>query len=87
MSPDVNRSSRTWSCPGSAPLKDPTLELVACPYCGEENEIFSDEVRVSCARCGKSISRNFGPTCIDWCSKAEECLGADLVAKYKEASK
>ncbi len=76
-------SSNMWSCPGSTALKDPTLEIIKCPFCGEENEIFSDEMRIACSRCGKNVARNFGASCIDWCSKAEECLGAELVAKYK----
>ncbi len=75
--------SGPWACPGSSALKNPTLEIISCPYCGEENEAFTDELRIVCTGCGKSIMRNRAASCIDWCSKAEECLGTDLVAKFK----
>lgn len=75
--------SGPWTCPGSSALRNPTLELVPCPYCGEENEAFTDELRIVCTSCGKTIDRNRSASCIDWCAKAEDCLGADLVAKFK----
>ncbi len=80
----MNRSSRGFlDCPGSSQIKDPTLEYITCPYCGEENEIFTDELRIECSRCGRSIVKNRGASCIDWCSKAAECIGADELARLK----
>ncbi|MBI4681999.1 MAG: hypothetical protein HY757_02725 [Nitrospirae bacterium] len=43
-------------------------------------EIWSDETETKCKKCGKMNSRLIGPTCLDWCAFAKECVGED---KYK----
>jgi hypothetical protein len=73
--------SSSFACPGSAGIKDPTLELVKCLSCGEENEIFTDENSVLCDNCQKIVLRSQDPSCIDWCKWAKECIGEE---KYKE---
>jgi endogenous inhibitor of DNA gyrase (YacG/DUF329 family) len=44
-------------------------------------EIFSDEIRVKCPKCGEKVYREQVPSCIDWCAKARECLGEE---RWKE---
>ena len=43
-------------CPGVTDLKTPSLSIQKCPQCGEEIEIFSNEVKVTCNSCGFIIS-------------------------------
>ena len=63
-------------CPGqdSRRLR---AELHRCPKCGHEVEIFSDEVKVKCSKCGKNVYREKTPSCIDWCASARQCLGEE----------
>ena len=73
-------------CPGSANLKTPTLATRKCPQCGEEIEIFSNEVSATCGRCG-FVVYNDQASCIRWCRYAEECVGPDIVRKFRDAEK
>ncbi len=73
--------SAGFSCPGSGGIKDPTIEIVKCSYCGTENELFTDENSVSCENCQKIVTRTSDPSCIDWCKWAKECIGEE---KYME---
>ncbi|MFH1087504.1 MAG: phosphohydrolase [Chloroflexota bacterium] len=57
------------------------VELHKCPECGEELEIFSNEVKVKCHKCGKTVFKEKLPTCIEWCASARECLGEE---KWKQ---
>jgi NADH pyrophosphatase NudC (nudix superfamily) len=73
-------------CPGSDG-RNLTVDLVNCPNCGEEEEIFSNELRVKCHKCGEYIYKGSMPSCIDWCVKARECVGAekyDQLRGFKE---
>ncbi len=63
-------------CPGQD-MRNLRVELVKCPQCGKDVEIFSDEQRVRCPQCGHKINRGEVPSCINWCSKARECLGEE----------
>lgn len=63
-------------CPGSD-SRNLTVEDIKCPFCGETEEIFSNELRVKCHKCGQWIYKDNAPSCIDWCSKARECIGAE----------
>lgn len=47
----------------------------ACPGCGYAVEMFSDEVRTPCPKCGTEVSRVGTEGCASWCPKAKECLG------------
>lgn len=51
--------------------------LVACPDCGREVEIFTDEPKRRC-RCGTIVRREALPRCADWCPAAPQCLGDRL---------
>ncbi len=49
---------------------------VPCPECGAAVEVFRDEGRARCPRCGHRFPNpgtDFG--CAKWCSLANECLG------------
>ena len=63
-------------CPGQD-LRNLRVSVHRCPSCGGEVEMFSDELRVKCQKCGTKVYREQAPSCIDWCSHARECLGEE----------
>ena len=63
-------------CPGQDTCKL-RVELYKCPNCGAEVEIFSDETRIKCQKCGTMVFREKMPSCIEWCSSARQCLGEE----------
>lgn len=65
------------SCPGSAEIRSPYPEEVRCFWCDAVNEIWSDETEKDCRNCGKKVSREMKPSCIEWCPAAKECIGAE----------
>jgi len=67
-------------CPGAIGIRRPTIKVKICPKCGEEMEIFSDEVKVNCSNCGFTIYNDL-ESCIQWCQYAKECVGE---AAYEE---
>ena len=73
-------------CPGAAGLKTPTLTTRRCPQCGEEIEIFSNEVSAACGKCGFVIY-NDQASCIRWCRYAGECVGPEIVRKFRDTEK
>ena len=42
-------------CPGAKFVRQPKPEFMECPGCHEEVEIWSDEIRAVCPKCGKSL--------------------------------
>lgn len=70
-------------CPGSRAVKEPTPENYPCPNCGEEVEVWSHELSYPCSKCGTRVFRVQRPSCIDWCSHAKECVGAELYNSLK----
>jgi len=62
-------------CPGQDDRNLKT-EIITCPDCGYQLEIFSDEIRIRCRQCGNSVSNKRPPSCLDWCKSARECIGA-----------
>ena len=66
----------TFQCPGRD-FRKLRVGLYKCPQCGSEVEIFSDEARVKCHKCGQMVYREKMPSCIDWCASARECLGEE----------
>jgi endogenous inhibitor of DNA gyrase (YacG/DUF329 family) len=70
----------TSKCPGQD-SRNIKAEIVKCPRCGYDVEIFSDEIRVKCPNCKKSVYRERIPSCVDWCPSAKECVGEK---KWKE---
>jgi len=41
------------------PSKGPSLNILICPGCGEENEAFTDEEKIECDGCGKEITNPY----------------------------
>lgn len=71
------------SCPGSKEIKQPRPEEIRCRRCGKTLEIWTDETEVKCGNCGEINSRLIGPSCIDWCAFAKECVGEDKYQRLK----
>jgi len=70
----------TSKCPGQD-FRNLRVSLYKCPNCGAEVEIFSDEIKMKCQKCGKMVYREKIPSCIDWCASARQCLGDE---RWKE---
>ncbi|GEM_PF-1726241 len=62
----------------------PKIELVRCPSCGNDAELWTDEADGTCTQCGKVVCRTTTQSCLDWCKYARECLGEEGHQKYQE---
>ena len=62
-------------CPGSRLMKQPVPEFFDCPNCGDEVEIWTDELKRACSSCGTEVMREGYMSCLEWCAKAKECVG------------
>lgn len=72
-------------CPGSQKFKRPEPENIKCPKCGQEAEIWTDEIQVTCPHChNKILRKQEGVSCLDWCKYAKECVGGDTYNKYMQ---
>ena len=69
-------------CPGTD-TRFLKVELRRCEKCGYSVEIFSDEVRVKCKKCGNTVYKEM-PSCIDWCKYAKDCIGEEKWKQFKE---
>ncbi len=63
-------------CPGQD-FRKLRVALYKCPTCGAEVEMFSDELKIKCQKCGQYVYKEKMPSCIDWCASARKCLGED----------
>jgi len=63
-------------CPGQD-MRKLKVSLLKCPECGAEVEIFSDELRARCQKCGTQVYKDKTPSCVDWCPAARQCLGEE----------
>ena len=63
-------------CPGQD-SRNLRSAIYKCPNCGADVEIFSDELKFKCRKCGHLVYRDKTPSCIDWCSSARQCLGEE----------
>lgn len=70
-------------CPGSGAIKNPIPEYIECPWCKEEVEIWSDEVKTVCPSCKGVVFKDRMPSCVDWCKHAKECIGAEAYNRLK----
>lgn len=68
-------------CPGQD-KKDIKAQTINCSNCGYGVELFSDEIKVKCPKCGHIIYREVLPNCVDWCKYAKECVGLDAYNNY-----
>lgn len=73
-----------FECPGSKEFKHPQPEMIKCPFCGGEVEIWTDEFHAVCEKCGNSVGREKGQSCLDWCKYAKECVGEDVYNRYMD---
>jgi ribosomal protein S27AE len=64
-------------CPGFDELRRPTIQIKKCPECGANVELFSDDVKVSCDRCGFIVYNDI-ESCVQWCKLAKDCVGEEL---------
>ena len=69
-------------CPGSSFLVQPKPEEICCPNCGNNLEIWSDEMRSICDQCGRTAMRKTAVSCVEWCKMAKECVGQEVYDKY-----
>lgn len=69
-------------CPGAQKFRQPQPEFIKCPSCGTEVEIWSDEVKATCPKCKKDVTRGEAQSCFDWCKYAKECAGTEVYNKY-----
>jgi len=79
----VRNDSMLDHCPGAANLKTPTLAIKKCPQCGEEVELFSNDISVKCSKCGFVIYNDIA-SCVQWCTHARECVGEEMYRKLTE---
>jgi ribosomal protein S27AE len=70
-------------CPGTVNLRTPTLSIKKCPQCGEEVELFSNDIKVTCTSCGFVIWNDI-ISCVRWCKYARECVGEEMFRKLTE---
>ena len=71
-----------FSCPGSSALKEPIPEFFRCFNCGAEVEIWTHEFSRKCENCGNEVSKEYIPTCVEWCEMARECVGDALYERF-----
>lgn len=71
-----------FSCSGSEKFKKPSPEGIKCPSCGEELEIWTDEIEVLCPKCKNTVRRPQENICLDWCGYARECVGQQKYDLY-----
>ena len=43
-------------CPGSMAFAQPKIEIVRCPHCGDDAEVWTDEAEGKCRKCGKPLN-------------------------------
>lgn len=69
-------------CPGSKSFRQPQPEVMKCPSCSQEVEIWTDEIQATCPNCKQVLMREAGVSCFDWCKYAKECVGIQVYNKY-----
>lgn len=74
-------------CPGSADIKNPKPSYVSCPKCGEDVEVWSDEVAGVCDSCGGTVTHEGALSCLEWCDKAVDCVGEEKYREYMDRKK
>lgn len=71
-----------FECPGSEKFKQPKPEYLKCHSCGEEVEIWSDEIQTPCPKCKTRVTRKESTSCLDWCKYAKDCIGVQKYSAY-----
>lgn len=71
-------------CPGSTRILQPQPQEIKCPCCGNEVEIWTDELRTKCPNCKRTVTRKMDLNCLEWCKYAKECVGDRIYQKYMD---
>lgn len=71
-----------YRCPGQDSRNIEAYSVV-CPGCSYEVEIFSDEIKARCPRCGACVFKEKLPSCVDWCKSSRQCLGDEQFRRLK----
>lgn len=71
-------------CPGAKQFRQPKPEIIRCSYCGNEVEIWSDEIKTRCPICKSDVFRNNSMACLAWCKFAKQCVGEAVYRRYLE---
>jgi len=74
-------------CPGADDIKNPKPSYIPCPKCGGDVEVWSGEEQTVCDECGGTVTQEGALACLEWCEKAEECVGGGKYRKYLEQNK
>jgi len=69
-------------CPGAKLIRQPAPEIFKCPNCGEEVEIWTDELRGKCSKCGTVVIKDQEQSCLEWCKMAKECVGEETYNNF-----
>lgn len=69
-------------CPGAKLIRQPAPEIFKCPGCGEEVEIWTDELRGVCSKCGTVVIKHQEQSCLEWCKMAKECVGEETYNNF-----
>lgn len=72
-----------YKCPGQDTRKR-SAENMTCRECGYMAEIFSDENKIKCPKCGNLVRRERLPSCADYCKAARDCIGEERWVKLRE---
>jgi DNA-directed RNA polymerase subunit RPC12/RpoP len=70
-------------CPGARTIREARPEYVACPHCGQETELWSDEPVARCPHCRGRVAREGGASCLDWCASAAVCVGMERYRRVR----
>jgi len=72
----------SFNCPGSQRFKQPQPEIINCPFCADEIELWTDEAEAVCSTCKRNVTRESGNCCLDWCAYARGCVGEAAYDRY-----
>jgi len=76
-----------FRCPGAITIINPIPTYKSCPTCYEEVEIWSNELKTQCRKCGTVVFKEDVPSCIQWCKYARECIGEERYKRLVEGCK
>jgi len=68
-------------CPGQDD-RNLKAEIISCPDCGYNLEIFSDEAKIRCPGCKVFVHNKKLPSCVDWCKFHKECTAGKKLLRY-----
>lgn len=72
----------SFRCPGADRFIQPKPESFKCPDCGAEVEIWTDELKRICPKCGAVVVREGKQSCLDWCRYGKECVGEEIYQRF-----